>query len=134
MVDLRNIELKNVNKIVTSGIAGINIGGQVQANMKRWVTFVSLDTLSPAGASNIGIYLASVSVSNPSIASIVLLANRKMKLMLRATQTSGHRKTPLTIPRVPNIKSPLFSIAGGKWLGAFATMTTGQVVVQYFDE
>lgn len=134
MVDLRNIELKNVNKIITSGIAGINIGGQVPTNMKRWVTFVSLDTLSPAGASNVGIYLASVSVSNPSIASIVLLANRKMKLMLRATQTSGHRKTPLQVPRLPDINTPLFSIAGGKWLGAFATKTTAQVVVQYFDE
>ncbi len=134
MIDLRNTELKLVNKIVTSGIAGITIGGQVPSNMKRWVTFVSLDTLSPAGASNVGVYFASVGVSNPSIASIVLLANRKMKLMLRATQTSGHRKTPLQVPRIPNVNNPIFSIAGGKWLGVFATKTTAQVLAQYYDE
>ncbi|MDP2217194.1 MAG: hypothetical protein Q8J68_07915 [Methanolobus sp.] len=134
MKDIRNIELKLVNKIVSSGVANVNIGGQVPSGMKRWVTFIQLDTLAITGASNVGIYLASVGISNPSIASTVLLTNRKMLLMLRATQASGFRKTPLQVPRKPNINCPLFSIASGKWLGAVATTTTGMVTMQYFDE
>lgn len=134
MKDIRNIELKLVNKVITSGVANVNIGGQVPSGMKRWVTFIQLDTLALGGASNVGIYFASVGISNPSIASVVATGNRKMKLMLRATQVTGFRKTPFQVPKTPNVNNPLFSIAGGKWLGAVATTTTGMVTMQYFDE
>lgn len=134
-MDLRNIELKLVNKVITSATSRITVGGQVPAAMKRWVTFVVLDTKTIAGgASNLGIYLASVGLSNPSKGSVVATSNRKMLLMLRATQGSGLIKTPLQVPIVPNVNTPLFSIAGGKWLGVFTTKTTGVLTTQYFDE
>ena len=105
MKDIRNIELKLVNKIVSSNASLITgIGGQVPSAMKRWVTFVSIDTLVTAGgASNIGIYFASVGVSRPVKTSVVATGNRKMLLMLRATQASGLRKTPLQVPKSPNV-------------------------------
>lgn len=151
MPDLRNTELKLKSKVVTSHTAGMNIGGQVPSNMKRWVTFVSLDTILITGCSSVRLYLASVSVSNPSIASLIATGNRKMILDLRASglriatalsKTSGiSRKNdltpdgpPLMIPDKPDANKPLFSIAGGKWLGVFASYTTGNVTMQYFDE
>lgn len=136
MTDIRNIELKLVNKIVSSNASLITgIGGQVPSGMKRWVTFVSVDTLVTAGgASNIGIYFASVAASSRTKSSIVATGNRKMLLMLRATQSSGLRKTPFQVPKKSNVNCPLFSIAGGNWLLVYATKATGMLKVQYFDE
>jgi len=142
MTDIRNIELKTISKVLSSNLSQ-NIGGQVPAAMKRWVTFVAIDTKSGAVAvSNLGVYLASVGVSNPSKASIVATGNRKLLLMLRATKATkatakairGMIKAPLQVPKVPNTNTPLFSIAGGKWLGAVTTMTTGTLTMQYYDE
>lgn len=135
MSDIRNIELKIKDKVVTSATSALNVGGQVPANMKRWFTFVSLDTVVAAGgASQIGVYLASVSVSNPTKASLIATGNRKLLLYLRATGVAGLKKAPVQVPKVPNINTPLFSIAGGKWLGVWATKTTGTLKTQYFDE
>lgn len=136
MKDIRNVELKTVTKVLSSQASTINVGGQVPSSMKRWVTFVSVEPKNyAAGASNLGVYLASVGISNPSKASIVATGNRKALLMLRAsTVTSPARKGTLQVPKVPNINTPLFSIASGKWLGAFATKTTALLTMQYFDE
>ncbi len=135
MVDLRNTELKTIDKVVTSATSALNVGGQVPSNMKRWFTFVSLDTVVAAGgASQVGVYLASVSVSNPTKASLIATGNRKMLLYLRATGTVGLKKAPVQVPKIPNIQTPLFSIAGGKWLGVWATKTTAFLKTQYFDE
>lgn len=136
MTDIRNIELKTVNKVVTKQASTITIGGKVPTNMKRWVTFVAIDTMYKAGASNMGVYFASVGVSVPVKTSITTTANRKLLLRLRSTQanTDPLRLTPLQVPKIPNINTPLFSIAGGKWLGVFATKTTANLTVQYFDE
>ena len=136
MTELRNMELKTVSKVASSQASTLTIGGVVPANMKRWVTFVSIDTMAKAGASQMGVYFASVGVSVPIKASLVATANRKMLLYLRSTQanTDPLRRTPLQIPKVPNTETPLFSIAGGKWLGVFATKTTANITLQYFDE
>ena len=134
MKDIRNMELKTVSKVASSQASTLNIGGIVPAGMKRWVTFVSIDT-PYGGASQMGVYLASVGVSVPTKASLVATANRKMLILLRATTgTAPLRKTPLQIPKAANTETPLFSIAGGKWLGVFATKTTALLTVQYFDE
>jgi len=131
----RNTELNTVEKVVTSATSQINIGGQVPAGMKRWVTFLSVDSMViDGGASQLGVYFASVAVSNPTASSLIATANRRSLLFLRATQTSGMRKTPLTIPKNPSVDNPLFSIAAEKWLGAYATKTTALVTMQYFDE
>lgn len=136
---MKNIELKTVTKIVTSGSAGINLGGQVPSGMKRWVTFLSLDSIHQAGVKSVRLYLASVGISNPSIASIVLTSNRKMMLDLRATgllKKLSHVPdgSPLMVPDKPDADKPLFSIASGKWLGVTASKTTALVLVQYYDE
>ena len=135
MTELRNIELKTVTKLVKSNVPA-HIGGQVPAGMKRWVTFVSVDngkTLA-TGASHLGVYFASVSTANAVIGSLTTTTHRKHLLHLRSTQTTGFRKPPITVPKVPNVDTPLFSIAESKYLGVFATRTTAQVTVQYFDE
>ena len=132
-MSIRNRELKTVevNISTTSGI----VGDQVPAGMKRWITFLALDTkVIAGGASQLGVYLASVAASNPTKASIIATSNRKTLSFLRATQTSGMRKTPLTIPKKPNADNPLFNIASGKWLGVYATSTGGLITMQYFDE
>ncbi len=130
---VRNSELKTDFVTVTSGVANITAGGQVPAGMKRWVTFVSLDS-GQVMASHLGVYFASVNVSNPSIASIVATGNRKLLAHLRTTQSTGLTKRPLQIPKKASVDTPLFSIAGGNWLGLAATITTALVNVQYFDE
>lgn len=127
-------DIKTVAKVLTSDTSKINLGGQVPTGMKRWITFLSVDTMLHTGSSGFTIFLASVGVSNPTKASIIATGNRKYLLRGRATQSTGQRKYPVRIPNVPNPDTPLFSIASGKWLGAMATLTTVHVVMQYFDE
>jgi len=134
-MDIRNTEIRTVPKVVTSETAGITIGGQVPSGMKRFVTFVTLDTMQVSGgASQVALYLASVATDTPTKASLIATSNRKMLLHLRATGTIGYRKTPLTVPEKPDVNSPLFTIAGGYYLGAYASKTTAMVHVQYYDE
>jgi len=131
---VRNRDSKTVSTVVTSATSAINIGGQVPAGMKRWVSFIHVDTPLSTGASQVGVYLASVGVSNPTKASLIATGNRKGLFFLRATQLSGARNPPLRVPKVPNPETPLFSIAAAKWLGVWATKTTALVTVGYFDE
>ena len=131
---IRNTELKTVEVEVPKTTA-TNIGGQVPAGMKRWITFLSLDSLIiDGGASNFGVYFASVGVSNASAGNIMATGNRKALAFLRAVKTTGMRKAPLTIPKNPSIDNPLFSIAAENWLGAYITKTTALVTMQYFEE
>jgi len=138
-MSIRNTDPKFLSKVVTQETAGINIGGQVSSPMKRWVTFLSLDTMLVTGASSVRLYLASVAVSNPTKASLIATGNRKMLLDLRCTALlAGQNMTPdgapLMIPDTPDPGKPLFSIAADKWLGAYASYTTANVNMQYFDE
>lgn len=133
----RSRELKTVSKMITSETAGITLGGQVPSSMKRWVTFLCIDTTGAAMAmSDLALHLASVGVSNPSIASIIATGNRKRFIPLNATQKSiASRYLPIMLPPTgPDPEAPLFSIAGGKWLGVVASLTTANVFMQYFDE
>jgi len=133
----RSRELKTVSKMIKSETAAITLGGQVPAAMKRWVTFITVDPKGVAMAmSDVALYLASVGVSNPSLASIVATGNRKLHVALKATQKSICSKyLPVMVPPSgPDPDNPLFSIAGGKWLGAAASQTTANVFMQYFDE
>ena len=133
-MSMRNKELKLDSTVVSSSTAGITLGGQVSAGMKRWVTFVQVDSIGANEATNVTVYLASVGVSNPSVASIVATGNRKAYLPLRGGEASSVNRNGLFVPQIPNPNTPLFSIAGGKWLGVTATITTGYVTIGYFDE
>lgn len=132
-MSVRTKDLKTITKVLSSSTS-YSVGGQVPAGMKRFVTFVQLDAVVSGGASQVGIYLASVGVSNPTRASIIATGNRKILAYLRATQASGARRSPLCIPKIPDSDAPLFSIAGEHWIGAIATKTTGVLSMQYFDE
>jgi len=151
MSNIRNIELDTNSKVVTSETSAITIGGQVPASMKRWISFLTLDSMLITGASSVRLYLASVAVSNPTKASLIATGNRKMLLDLRASglavatalsKTSGTTRKndltpdgpPLMVPDKPDVNKPLFSIAGGNWLGAWASYTTANVFIQSFDE
>ena len=134
-----NIELKTIDKIVTSKVSGITIGGQVPSGMKRWVTFMMFDSIHQAGAKSVRLYLASVGVSAPAKTSLIATGNRKMRLDLRATGLKGKGNfvpdgPPLMIPDKPDSDKPIFSIASGKWLGAYVSNTTALLFMQYYDE
>jgi len=136
MTNIRNTELKTISKIVTKETAAINLGGQVPDGMKRWVTFLTADTATVNEASDVGVYFASVPVSNPTRASIVATSNRKRFVPMEGTMLSRSNKArPLMLPSSgPDPENPLFSIAAGKWFGVFATAATANVFMQYFDE
>ena len=134
MPDLRNIELKTVSKVITSETAAINLGGQVASGQKRWVTFLMIDTAARSRASDVVIHMASVSVSNPTKASIVATANRKLLIPMEGTMLSRSNKPRPLIMGEPGAENPLFSIAGGKWIGIYASLTTANIFMQYFDE
>jgi len=132
----RNIELETTSKIVTEDTAALNLAGQVPAGMKRWVSFLAVDTATVNRASAVGVYFASVSVSNPTKASLIATSNRKRFIPMEGTQLSRSNKArPLMLPESgPDPENPIFSIAAGKWLGVYASLTTANVFMQYFDE
>lgn len=135
----KNTELKTVSKILSSSASGKTIGGQVATGMKRWVTFVTIDAANSAKTEALRLYVASVGVSNPTSASLIATSNRKAMIDIRATGKVGKRNIsvngpPLQVPMQPDAAAPLFSIASGKWMGVFATLASGNVFVQYYDE
>lgn len=134
--DRRNTELKTVSKLVSSGSSGINLGGQVPAGMKRWITFLAVDGKTTSKASGLKLYVASVPVAAPTRASIVATTNRKRFIPLYAVELSrSSKKLPIMEPASgPDPDKPIFSIAAEKWLGVYLSLTTGNVTVQYFDE
>lgn len=134
MTTLRNINLKTVHQLCSSNTAVVNLTGQVPAGMTRWFTMARLENTTGAGSA-VAVHLASVSQSDPGLASIVLTSNRKMQINLRELDGSGLNSEGLVqVPRVPNLDAPLFSIAAEQWLGVAATLTTGLLTLQYFDE
>lgn len=132
----RNRELKTISQMITSETSRVNIGGQVPAGMKRWVTFLMIDTPTMSLVSNCILYLASANVSIPIKASVIATSSRKLLLAIKGTQLSiSNKKHPVMMPPSgPDPDKPLFSIAGGKWLGVWASQTTANVFMQYFDE
>lgn len=136
MVDIRNTELKSTSKIVTEDTAALTLGGQVPASMKRWISFLTIDTASRSRASDVGVYFASVGVSNPTRASIVATGNRKRFVPMEGTMLSRSNKArPVMLPSSgPDPENPIFSIAAGKWLGVYASKTTANIFMQHFDE
>ncbi len=139
MSTVRNLDIQSKTKVVTSKASQIVIGGQVPAGKKRWVCFIAVDSVHAAGAKAVNVHFASVGVSNPTKASIVATGNRKMFIPFRATGVKRgtcqvHGGPPFQIPWKPDPNAPLFSIAGGKWLGVACSNTTATVHVVYFDE
>lgn len=136
---LRNIDLKTYTKLIKKTAASFTVGGAVPTGMKRWVTFIQFSPHSNGGAvltnqTHCGLYIASVLISSPTVASVLNPLHRKALICLRCTQTTGGRRPPMRFPDSPSLKAPILSIAAGKYLGLVATGTTVMAFVQYFDE
>ena len=139
----RNIQTKD--KIIQSKTSAYNIGGQVPAGKTRYVTFLYLSPgYAGVGLSAAKVYLASVGVSDPSRASLVATTYRKDVLQVHVSGYSyTTKKGPvmrgggplLYYPDKIDPDAPLFTIAGGKWLGAFLShCSAADIMVQWFDE
>jgi hypothetical protein len=137
---VRSRELKTAYKIVTQSAASLNIGGQVPSAQKRWVTFLQVDTVNPKKISHVAVYFISTATANPSKAMLQSAGMRKFLAQLPGTLAgTGISKSPSRRPfwfppAGPDPDAPLFSIAGGNYVGIFASVTTADVVMQYFDE
>jgi hypothetical protein len=133
---IRNLELKSASKVLSS-TARVPIGGMVPAGMKRWVTFIMVDSLLIAAGEACAVHLCSVALSNPTLASAVAIGNRKYLMSWGATSVTDCNcgGLPYMSPTDgPDPDQPLFSIEGGNFLVAAATRTSGQIFIQYFDE
>ncbi len=135
-MNFRNLAFQSVNKVLSSTASGKTLGGQVPAGKRRFITFLMVDGLTAERTSGLGVYIASVGVSNPTAASIMATGNRKLLITASATQISRNDVLrPVVFPIAgPTANAPLFSIAGGKWLAAYSTATTVNLTVGYFDE
>jgi len=135
MSKLRNINLKTVHQIVSSNLVIQNLTGRVPAGMTRWFTMVRVEPISAGVATALGVHIASMPLSNPTLASVVATTSRKMQINLRVLDDSGFCKDGyVQVPRVPNLDAPLFSIASEMWLGVAGTLSTAHVTLQYYDE
>jgi len=134
-MSVRNRELQSASKVVSSDASALNIGGQVPTKMTRWVTFLQIDSPTVALASSNRLYFAEVD-SSATKASMMSTTIRKLLLAYKATSLSDcSHKLPVMIPEDgPDPDAPLFSIAGGKYLGVYTSMTTAHVFCQYYDE
>jgi hypothetical protein len=151
MADIRSLNIQSKQKVVSSNTSKLTIGGQVPASMKRWITFLRVDpsVIDAKGGFKTGkvIFISTVTASPPgSFFTVNTHTYRKDVLCIRATCTLGSRiSTPgfihtpdgepeLQLPARIDPDKPLFSIAGGAYLGVFATGCTAHVFVSYFDE
>jgi len=151
MTDMRNLNIQSKQKVVSSNTSQLTIGGLVPASMKRWVTFLRVDP--SVGDAKAGfktgkvIFISTVTASPPgSYFTVNTHTYRKWVLSIRATCTLGSRistagkiHTPddepeLQLPARIDPDKPLFSIAGGAYLGVFATGCTAHVFANWFDE
>lgn len=136
---VRSRQLQTVCKNVAVAAASVNLGGLVPAGMKRWVTFLMV---APTRATAVRscpsgiLYMASVATQYPTAASVKLITHRKRTIRFTGRLAScTNCERPYCDPKAgPEPDSPLFSIAGGKYLGASSSQQTMNVFMQYFDE
>jgi len=104
------------------------------------VTFLKIDTSMVANwngkMSTAFIYMASVGVSNPTRASVILATHRKHRVALigSAMSRTNHPRPYMLPLEGPDPEHPLFTIASGKWLGLLASHGSANVFMQWFDE
>ena len=145
---VRTRQLVSFEKRIVGSTAGATlcIASGTPAGMKRWVTFLEFDTpYAGAGGSYTShggvFYVASVTSAQAAALTTVIVkatGNRKLRVNVILTQNSVPKSKdfPVKIPRVPNVDSPLFSIAAGtKYLAVMLSKASrGWIKGQYFDE
>jgi len=135
MNNLRNKNLKTVNTLVSSQTSAITIGGVVPAGMNRWVTFMMVDCVDEAITTDLVLHVASVSVSNPTMASLIATGNTKWQTgWVAVSMSQSNQLLPLKNPKSGPNGMPIFSIGSGSWLGVFASLTSAHLFTQFYDE
>jgi len=112
-------DIKTLNLTISSTAVNMNLGA-VPSSMKRWVTFVK-PTNDHTAANTI--FLCSGATATNAASGI-----RKDK------QALANRYDTIAYPDTPHPDSPLFSIAGGKYLTAFTDAGKMDLFLQYYDE
>jgi len=114
-----NKEIQTLDIVI--GTTPVNLGiGAVPSGMKRWVTFVK-PTNDTAGANKM--FLCSGATATDAASGV-----RKDK------QPLANQYDTIGYPDSPRADSPLFSIAGGKYLTAFTDAGNMDLFLQYYDE
>jgi len=135
MSNIRNLQIKTTHKITKA--AATTIGGRVPPGMKRYVTFLMVDDYGDANMTQLGVFFASATVSNMGRASIVSAgSHRKILIKSYGSDVSAAGTVrPVMFPASgPNPANPIFTIAGGSWLGVYSSKNTAAIFMQYFDE
>lgn len=112
-------DLKNVQKPLSGGTLGTDLGlGAVPTGKKRFVVAIKLETITNADL----IYIGEASAA---VASTV--SPEKLRKKLDGT---------FLYPENPDIKTPLFYIEAGGYLGAVTSGASDdtELTVLYFDE
>ncbi len=118
MIDLDSVDIQSKHIYVSN--SPVNLGlGAVASKMKRWITFVKV-TNEFAGAN--AIFLCSGTTATDAASGIA-----KDKTFM------GAQYDFLAYPDKPDLNSPLFSIAGGKFLSAFCSNGKMGLFIQYHD-
>ena len=112
-------EILTLNKVIGTTPVNLDIGA-VPTGMKRWITFVK-PTNDHVGANKM--FLCSGATATDAASGV-----RKDK------QPLANRYDTIAYPDSPSPNSPMFSIAGGKYLTAFTDAGNMDLFVQYYDE
>lgn len=115
-IDVRGVDLKTALKIVGSAPTDLGIGA-VAAGMKRWITFVKY-TNEYKGINKI--FLCSGASALNAASNIA----KDAQSFGKQYDTIGYTEPP----------SPLFSIAGTKYLTSFSQNGKVNLFIQYYDE
>lgn len=123
MGNAKNYDLKTMSKLIGSAVATLGLGA-VPTGMKRYVTMLRVNNV--AGADNV-LYVASA--ANSANTSTVTLASaaQKYAIQLGAGETDEFPRS------TPNVDTPLFSIAAGKYVNMRTSYGNARVFMQYYD-
>jgi len=140
----RNRQIQTKCKVVKSKVSALNIGGQVPSGMTRYITFLYVDNSNAGATGSAGrLYFISAETAAPTMVSLIATASRKFILKIAASAPATNKKIrlmrdggpPFMIPDQIDTDKPLFTIAGGKWLGVWCSKCSAMnVMAQWFDE
>jgi len=112
-------DLKNVQITLSGAAAGTNLGlGAVPKGKKRHIVGVKIETITVSDLITLG--------ETTDATGAIAVTDEKLVKKLDGT---------FVYPENPDIKTPIFSIAGEKYLGAVVGVATDvELTVLYYDE
>lgn len=124
MGDVKNYDIKTMNKLIATAIVTLGLGA-VPAGMKRYVTMVRANNV--AGQQNV-LYIASA--ANSANTSTVALASAAQKYSVQLP-ADGFDQFPNS---VPDPDRPLFSFAASSYVNMKTSKGGSRVFMQYYDQ